>query len=158
METVRAVVDAGASRIILGTAAHRDPAFLASSVEAFPGKIVVGIDGKAGKVALRGWLDITETDSVTFAREMAWAGVVRIIYTDVLSDGMMQGLNLDATQAVAKAVDIPVTASGGVSSLDDLRAVCRLEPDGVDEVIVGRALYLGVFTLAEAVAAVRETP
>lgn len=150
IETVEQVVSAGAERVILGTAAHNDPEFLKAAAKAFPDQIVVGIDAKAGKVAVRGWLDVTETDAVTFARTVASAGASRIIYTDILRDGMMGGLNLDKTRDVASAVEIPVTASGGVSKLDDLRAVMALEEAGVDEVIVGRALYVGAFTLEEA--------
>lgn len=152
MDTVETVIAAGAERVILGTAAHKDPEFLKTAAKAFAGKIVVGIDAKAGKVALSGWLDVTETDAVAFGREVEKAGAVRIIYTDILRDGMMQGPNLDATRAIAEAVSIPVTASGGMSSLDDVGHVAALEPFGVDEVIVGRALYLGVFSLADAVA------
>lgn len=158
IDAVRAIFDVGAQRVILGTAAHRDPEFLWEAARAFPGRIVAGIDAKAGKVALEGWLEITQTDAVVFAREVEQAGAARIIYTDVLSDGMMHGPNIEATAAVARAVDIPVTASGGVSSLEDVRRVRELEPDGVDEVIIGRALYLGAFTLAEAIAVTRETP
>ncbi len=158
MDTVRAVIGAGAQRVILGTAAYRDPDLLLAASEAFPGKIAVGIDARGGGVALHGWLEVTETDAVAFARQVERAGAARIIYTDVLSDGMMQGPNLKATRALAQAVDIPVTASGGVSSLDDVRNVSRLEPDGVDEVIIGRALYVGAFTLPQAIAVARETP
>lgn len=152
MAGVETVIDAGAERVILGTAAHKDPDFLKAAAARYPGKIVVGIDAKAGKVALSGWLDVTETDAVAFGREVEKAGAARIIYTDILRDGMMQGPNLDTTRAIAEAVSIPVTASGGMSSLDDVRAVAALERYGVDEVIVGRALYLGVFSLADAVA------
>ncbi|MCP4639706.1 MAG: 1-(5-phosphoribosyl)-5-[(5-phosphoribosylamino)methylideneamino]imidazole-4-carboxamide isomerase [bacterium] len=158
MASLDTIFDCGAARAILGTAALRDPGFLREAVAAFPGKIVVGIDANDGKVAVRGWLDVTEKNAVAFAREVCEAGAVRIVYTDILSDGMMGGPNLDATRAVAEAVDIPVTASGGMSSLDDVRAVAQLEPAGVDEVIIGRALYLGVFTLPEAIAVVRESP
>ena len=156
MDTVRAIVNAGAQRVIFGTAAHRDPEFLLAAAQAFPGKIVVGIDAKAGRVALSAWQEVSETDAVAFAREAVRAGAARIIYTDVLCDGMMQGPNLEAARAIARAVDVPVTASGGMSSLEDVRNVCRLQPDGVDEVIIGRALYLGAFTLSEAIATARE--
>ncbi len=152
MDAVQAVIDAGASRVILGTAAYLDPQFLEEAARMFPERIAVGIDARDGKVALRGWLEVTETDGVRFAREVEQAGAARIIYTDILSDGMMQGPNLDATRAVAQAVQIPVTASGGVSSLDDVRNLKNLEPDGVDAIIIGRALYLGAFTLGEAIA------
>ena len=157
METVRTVMAAGADRVILGTAAFREPDLVRTAAEEFPGKIVVGIDAKAGKVALSAWLDVTNADAVAFAAQMADAGTARIIYTDILSDGMMRGPNLEATHALARAVSIPVTASGGMSSLDDVRDVGELEEAGVDEVIIGRALYLGAFTLEEAQQAARET-
>lgn len=155
MATVDAIVAAGAARVILGTAAHRDPQFLKDAARNHPGRIVVGIDAKAGKVALQAWLDVTDTDAVTFARQVADAGASRIVYTDILSDGMMKGPNLEATAAVARAVSIPVTASGGISSLHDIRNLRELEDDGVDEAIVGRALYLGAFTVREAIEAGR---
>ena len=158
LDAVNAVLGAGAARVILGTAAHRDPGLLAAACAAWPGKVAVGIDARAGKVSLEAWLEDTDTDAVEFARRAEAAGAARIIYTDILSDGMMKGPNHDATGAVARAVSIPVTLSGGVSSLDDLRRARRLEPDGVDEAIVGRALYLEKFTVAEAAAALRETP
>lgn len=149
--TIEQVLATGADRVILGTAAHRDPALLAEACTRFPGKIAVGIDARAGKVSLSGWLEDTGTDAVEFARQVEQAGASRIIYTDILSDGMMQGPNLEATGAVARAVTIPVTISGGMSSLDDVRAIRVLEADGCDEVIIGRALYLKRFTIAEAV-------
>ncbi|MEK7793720.1 MAG: 1-(5-phosphoribosyl)-5-[(5-phosphoribosylamino)methylideneamino]imidazole-4-carboxamide isomerase [Candidatus Hydrogenedentota bacterium] len=155
IETVERVMALGAERVILGTAAHSDPDFLRAAAGRFPGRIAVGIDAKAGKVALRGWLDVTETDAIAFARDVERAGAARIIYTDILRDGKMQGPNIEMTRAVADAVSISVTASGGMSSLDDVRAVAALEESGVDEVIIGRALYLKVFTLQEAIAATR---
>lgn len=156
MRDVQTAFDAGADRVILGTAAHEDPSFLRAACEAFPGRIAVGIDARDGRVSLRGWIEDTATDAVAFARRVAEAGAARIVYTDILSDGMMRGPNLEATRAVARAVDIPVTVSGGVASLDDIRRVRSLAADGVDEVIIGRALYLGVFTLPEAIAAARD--
>jgi len=155
--TVDTLFEAGAARIILGTAAHRDPAFLREVCRAYPGRIAVGLDARAGKVSLSGWLEDTGTDAIEFARRVEDAGAARIIYTDILSDGMMKGPNIEATRAVARAVAIPATISGGVSGLDDLRNARALEADGVDEVIVGRALYLGAFTLEEAKAALQET-
>jgi phosphoribosylformimino-5-aminoimidazole carboxamide ribotide isomerase len=155
MRDLETVFDAGVERAILGTAAHDNPRLLRQAIDAYPGRIVVGIDARKGKVSLNAWLQDTDTDAVVFARQMQDAGVSRIIYTDILSDGMMKGPNLDATRAVAKAIEIPVTVSGGMSSLDDVRRVRELEADGVDEVIIGRALYLGSFTLPEAIAVAR---
>lgn len=155
MDTVRQVVDCGADRVILGTAAHKDPAFLKEACLAYPGRVVVGIDARHGKVALSGWYEDTETDAVEFARQVEQAGACRIIFTDITSDGMMGGPNVETTRAVARAVAIPVTASGGVSALDDIRRLRAGIADGVDEVIVGRALYLSAFTLPEAIATAR---
>lgn len=155
IETIATIIGLGADRVILGTAAHRDPALLRHACATFPGKIAVGIDARNGMVSLSGWLEDTGTDAIAFAREVEAAGACRIIYTDILRDGMMQGPNLEATRAVARAVDIPVTISGGVSSLDDLRHARAGEADGIDEVIIGRALYLGAFSVAEGAAAVR---
>jgi phosphoribosylformimino-5-aminoimidazole carboxamide ribotide isomerase len=155
METIEAVVKTGADRVILGTAAYRVPGLVHQANLGFPGKAVVGIDAREGNVALSGWKEITDKDAVEFAREMEAAGASRIIYTDILSDGMMGGPNLEATRAIAEAVSIPVTASGGMASLEDIRNVAALEPFGVDEVIIGRALYLGAFTLEEALEAAR---
>lgn len=153
MATVHTLMAIGIDRAILGTAAFRDPEFLREAARTYPGRVVVGIDAKAGKVGLSGWLEITDADAVPFAREVEAAGAARIVYTDILSDGMMAGPNIEATCRVAKSVRIPVTASGGISRLEDLRALCAVESDGIDEIIVGRALYLKRFTLAEAIAA-----
>lgn len=152
--TVNAVRAAGAARVILGTAAHRDPAFLRAACAAHPGAIVVGIDARDGKVALSGWMEGTATDAVDFARTVEAAGAARIIYTDIARDGMMQGPNLEATAALARAVGIPVTLSGGIATLEDLRRVRAVAPANLDEIIVGRALYEGAFTLEAARAAV----
>jgi len=156
MQTIHTVIDAGALRVILGTAAHRNPGFLAQAASAFPGRVVAGIDAQHGKVALSGWCETTQTDAIDFARRVEAAGAARIIFTDISSDGMMGGANVEATRSIARAVRIPVTASGGISSLDDVRALKRVEHDGIDEIIIGRALYLEKFTLPQAIAAAGE--
>lgn len=153
LETIFKLVEVGAQRIIIGTAALRDPKFLRDAMAAFASRIVVGVDAKDGKVAVNAWTDVTEQDAVKFAKHMQDEGVSRIAYTDILSDGMMRGPNIDATKRFADELNIPVTASGGVSSLDDIRALSALESQGVDEVIVGRALYVNAFTLKEAIEA-----
>jgi phosphoribosylformimino-5-aminoimidazole carboxamide ribotide isomerase len=158
LAAIQEAFEAGAARVILGTAAYHLPQLVEAAAKQFPGKIAVAIDARAGKVALQGWQEITSMEAVEFARVSERAGASRIIYTDILSDGMMEGPNLEATEAVARAVNIPVTASGGISSLDDVRALRSLEEYGVDEAIIGRALYLGRFTLAEAMAAAQEAP
>ena len=149
---VDAAVSAGAERVILGTAAYRDRDFLRQAIAAHPGKVAVGVDARDGRVSLSAWRDTTATSALEFAREMEQAGVARIIYTDINSDGMMQGPNIAATRAIAHAIGIPVTASGGVSSIQDVQRLKEIEPDGVDEVIIGRALYLGAIDIAEAIA------
>lgn len=151
MDTIHRAFELGAERIILGTAAHREPALVEEAAKAYPGKIVVGVDAKNGRVSLTGWTEDTETDAIEFSKQMQDRGAVRIIYTDILSDGMMQGPHLESTRAIAEAIDIPVTASGGISSLDDVRNVCGLADAGVDEMIIGRALYFEKFTLPEAI-------
>jgi phosphoribosylformimino-5-aminoimidazole carboxamide ribotide isomerase len=156
VNAVRTVLNLGAERVILGTAAYRDPEFLRAATAQFPSKVVVGLDAKAGKVGLSGWREITNTDAVMFAGQVEAAGAARIIYTDILRDGMMDGPNIKATRAVARAVRIPVTASGGIASLQDIRNLCAAERDGIDEIIVGRALYLQAFTLPEAIAVTQE--
>ncbi|HDP34740.1 MAG TPA: 1-(5-phosphoribosyl)-5-((5-phosphoribosylamino)methylideneamino)imidazole-4-carboxamide isomerase [Candidatus Hydrogenedentes bacterium] len=156
METVEQVIGAGAQRVILGTAAHREPALLEAACARWPGQIVVGIDARNGFVALNGWLEDTESEALSFARDVAAAGAARIIYTDILSDGMLGGPNIETTGALARAVGIPVTISGGVASLDDIHNARLLSRYGVDEIIIGRALYVRQFTVAQAVAAARE--
>ena len=156
LEIIERIINVGAERVILGTAAYRDPDLLRDACERFPGRIVVGIDAKEGKVALSAWLDLTQTDAVPFAVDAEKAGAARIIYTDILSDGMMKGPNFAGTQAIAQATAIPGTASGGIATIDDVRHLCSLEKDGVDEMIVGRALYVRAFTLEEAIRTARE--
>ncbi len=152
MADAATAIEAGAERVILGTAAYHNRGFLAEAIAAYPGKIAVGVDARDGRVSLSAWREATDADAVAFAQEMETAGVARVIYTDINSDGMMKGPNLQATGAVARALTIPVTASGGISSLDDVRSLKALEADGVDEAIIGRALYLGTVDLAQAVA------
>ncbi len=156
LDSLETVFRAGASRAILGTAAFRQPDLLREACRRWPGRIVAGIDARGGYVSLNGWLEDTETDAVAFAQRVAEAGAARIIYTDILSDGMLAGPNVETTAAVARAVKIPITISGGVSSLDDIRHARSLFFLGVDEIIIGRALYVGQFTIAQAVAATKE--
>ncbi len=150
LKAVEKLAGMGVERIILGTAAHNDRKFLERAASKFGKKLVVGIDAKDGKVALSGWTDVTKTDLISFAQRMDNSGISRIIYTDILKDGMMQGPNVESTRNVARHVEVPVTASGGMSTIDDVHAIRAIQPDGVDEVIIGRALYLKAFTLAEA--------
>ena len=141
----------GVARVILGTAAVRDPGLVRDAARAHPGRIAVGVDARGGRVAVQGWAEATELSAIDVARRFEDAGVAALIYTDIDRDGAMQGPNVAATAALARAVSIPVIASGGVATLDDLRALktCGAALDGV---ISGRALYEGRIDLAAAIA------
>ncbi|MEM6661192.1 MAG: 1-(5-phosphoribosyl)-5-[(5-phosphoribosylamino)methylideneamino]imidazole-4-carboxamide isomerase [Pseudomonadota bacterium] len=147
--TIQMWLAKGLSRIILGTIAVRDPDLVRDAARAFPGRIAVGIDARGGMVAVEGWAETTDITALDLARKFEDAGVAAIIYTDIDRDGAMQGPNVDATADLARAVSIPVIASGGVSSVDDLVALrdCGADLDGV---ISGRALYDGRISVKEA--------
>ncbi len=153
LDDVRAIDDLGATRIVIGTTAIENPQLLHQIIDEFSTTIVVGIDARDGIVALRGWEKMSNIKAIDFAQKVADMGVTRIVYTDIARDGMLTGINLEATRAIAEASGIHVTASGGVATLDDIYAVKDLEEYGVDSVIVGKALYEGVFTLEEALEA-----
>ncbi len=148
---IKAWLDAGIARVILGTVALRDPDLVKQACRDWPGRIVVGIDARGGRVAVEGWAETSDVLAVDLARRFEDAGVAAIVYTDIDRDGALQGPNVEATAALARAVKIPVIASGGVSSLDDLRALKARAADGIAGVISGRALYDGRIDLAEAV-------
>ncbi len=152
MQTIEAYLDLGVDRIILGTVAKENPMLVAEACKRFPGHIIVGIDAMNGLVAVRGWADVTEKLATEMAKEMEGFGVEAIIYTDIARDGMMQGPNIEATQALAEAICIPVIASGGLSTLDDIRRLIAIESSGVTGVITGKAIYSGAIDLREAVA------
>lgn len=149
--TIEAYLSLGVTRVIIGTAAQRNPELVREACSRFPSKIVVGIDAKNGMVAVQGWAEVTGITAVELARQFEDSGVTAIIYTDISRDGMLQGPNLEATQALAEAVSIPVIASGGVSSLDDIRNLMAIEHSGVTGVISGKAVYTGAINLAEAI-------
>ncbi len=149
-EDVRRLDDLGVTRIVIGTTAIENPVLLEHIISEFSSTIVVGIDAREGKVALRGWEKISNIDAVDFAQKASEMGVERIVYTDIARDGMLSGINLTATRQIAEASGLRVTASGGVASLDDIVALKDLEQSGVDSVIIGKALYEGLFTLEEA--------
>ncbi|AMV73568.1 1-(5-phosphoribosyl)-5-[(5-phosphoribosylamino) methylideneamino]imidazole-4-carboxamide isomerase [Desulfuromonas carbonis] len=151
LATIEAYLDLGIDRVILGTVAKENPALVAEACRKFPGHIVVGIDAKDGLVAVRGWAEVTAKKATDLAREMEGLGVSAIIYTDIARDGMLQGPNLEATGALAEAISIPVIASGGVSSLQDIRNLLAIEAKGVAGVITGKAIYTGSLDLREAV-------
>jgi phosphoribosylformimino-5-aminoimidazole carboxamide ribotide isomerase len=152
IETIEAYLSLGLSRVIIGTAAQRNPELVKEACAKFPGRIVVGIDAKNGMVAVQGWAEVTGITAVDLARKFEDCGVAAIIYTDISRDGMLQGPNLEATKALAEAVSIPIIASGGVSSLKDIRDLMAIEASGVTGVITGKAVYTGAIKLAEAVA------
>lgn len=157
LEDVRRLDELGATRIVIGTTAIENPVLFEHMVDEFGTTIVVGIDAHNGKVATRGWEKISEMDAMTLAQKVAELGVERIVYTDISRDGMLEGVNLEATREIAEATGLKVTASGGVSTIDDIIALCDLEEFGVDSVIVGKALYEGRFTLDEAIEAAEES-
>jgi phosphoribosylformimino-5-aminoimidazole carboxamide ribotide isomerase len=150
LEAVEEAFGLGVARVILGTAAYENPDFLRQACAKFPGKIIAGIDARAGRVAVKGWKETTAVDAVELAVRCEGDGASRIIYTDISRDGTRQGVNVEETRRVARAVKIPVIASGGVATLEDIRRLKKLEVDGVEAVIVGRALYSGAFTLRDA--------
>lgn len=152
LQTIEAYLDLGINRVILGTIAKENPALVKEACQKFPGQIVVGIDAKDGLVAVRGWADVTEKKATEMAREMEDFGVEAIIYTDISRDGMMQGPNIEATKNLAESITIPVIASGGLSTLDDIRRLIEIEASGVSGVITGKAIYSGAIDLRDAVA------
>ncbi|MEI7805049.1 MAG: 1-(5-phosphoribosyl)-5-[(5-phosphoribosylamino)methylideneamino]imidazole-4-carboxamide isomerase [Hyphomicrobiales bacterium] len=155
MATVEAWLEKGVNRVIIGTAAVRNPALVKEAAKKFPGGIAVGLDARDGKVAVEGWAETSELSALDIARRFEDAGVAAIIYTDVTRDGMLTGLNLDATIALAEAVSIPVIASGGFASLDDVKALLAPRAKKLAGAIAGRALYDGRLDPAEALKLIR---
>lgn len=149
-ETVDAYVDAGVSWVIVGTQAVRDPDFVKAACKRHPGRIIVGLDARDGRVAVEGWAESSDLDAVEFVRCFTGSGVEAIIYTDIGRDGMLQGVNVEATEVIARAAGIPVIASGGMKGLDDVRALVESPEAGIAGAIIGRALYEGAIDLAEA--------
>jgi phosphoribosylformimino-5-aminoimidazole carboxamide ribotide isomerase len=153
--TVEAWLDKGVTRVIIGTAAVRDPPFVKQAARDFPGRVAVGLDARDGKVAVEGWAQTSELSALDIARRFEDAGVTAIIYTDVARDGMLQGLNLDATIALAEAISIPVIASGGLASIEDIKRLLEPRAQKLAGAIAGRALYDGRLNAAEALALIR---
>jgi phosphoribosylformimino-5-aminoimidazole carboxamide ribotide isomerase len=149
-ESVEAALALGVSRVVVGTAAYDNQEFLRALCRRFPEKIVIGIDARNGKVAVKGWKETTSMDAIELAKRCQGDGASRIIYTDISRDGTREGLNVEETAKLARSVRIPVIASGGVATLDDIRRLLPLEKEGVEGVIVGRALYSGALTLSDA--------
>ncbi len=154
LDTIARYLDDGVRYIIIGTAAVKTPGFLHDACNAFPGQIIVGLDAKDGKVAVDGWSKLTHHDVIDLARKFETYGVEAVIYTDIGRDGMLTGVNIEATVNLARSISIPVIASGGVSSLDDVRRLCEVQHEGIAGVITGRAIYEGTldFVAAQALA------
>lgn len=150
MQMVADWLEAGISRVILGTVALKNPLLIKEACRQFPGQVAVGIDAKGGKVAVSGWAEISDKNAVDLAKSFEDAGVCAIIYTDISKDGAMEGPNLEETVALAESVSIPVIASGGISSVKDIAAYKKYELSGIEGVIIGRALYDGAIDAKEA--------
>jgi phosphoribosylformimino-5-aminoimidazole carboxamide ribotide isomerase len=158
LDAIESYIDAGVTYVIVGTAAVKNPGFLSDACYAFPGHVIAGLDAKDGKVAVEGWSKMTGHDVVDLAKKFEEYGVEAIIYTDIGRDGMMSGVNIDATLKLAQALKTPLIASGGLSSIADVQAICvRLVPEGVIGAIAGRALYEGKLDLKAAQAAADKT-
>jgi phosphoribosylformimino-5-aminoimidazole carboxamide ribotide isomerase len=150
IETIEKYLDAGLHYIIIGTAAVKDPGFLRNACDLFPGRIIVGLDAKDGQVATDGWSKLSGHDVIDLGKKFEDYGVESIIYTDIGRDGMLSGINMEATIKLAQALTIPVIASGGLSNMADIEALCKAEPEGVQGVICGRAIYSGDLDFAKA--------
>lgn len=147
LDTIERYLDDGLSYIIIGTAAVKNPGFLHDACSAFPGQIIVGLDAKDGKVATDGWSKLSGHEVVDLAQKFEGYGCEAIVYTDIGRDGMMGGVNIEATVRLAQAVTIPIIASGGVHNVGDVEALCRVEDEGIEAVICGRSIYEGALDL-----------
>ena len=156
LATIEKLLDLGVTRLILGSAAVKNPELVAEACKKYPGHIAVGIDAKNGEVAIEGWGQGSGVAATELAKKMASFGVETIIYTDISRDGMLSGVNVEATAALARACGVPIIASGGVASLDDIRRVKAVEGDGVQGCIIGKAIYTGAVDLKEALALAKE--
>jgi len=152
LATIDAWLGKGVTRVIIGTAAVRDPALVKEAAKKYPGRVAVGLDARDGKVAVQGWAETSTVSALEIAQRFEDAGVAAIIFTDIARDGLLKGLNLDATIALAEAISIPVIASGGFASIDDVKALLEPRAKKLEGAIVGRALYDGRLDPAEALA------
>jgi phosphoribosylformimino-5-aminoimidazole carboxamide ribotide isomerase len=148
-QTIQAYLEAGVSYAIIGTQAVKEPGFVGRACKAFPGHVIVGLDGKDGMVAIDGWATITEHRVTDLARRFEQDGVSAIVYTDIGRDGMLTGPNVEATTDLARAIEIPVVASGGITNIGDIRALCEVASSGIMGAITGRAIYEGTLDFAE---------
>jgi phosphoribosylformimino-5-aminoimidazole carboxamide ribotide isomerase len=153
--TVENWLEKGVTRVIIGTSAVRDPPFVKQAARDYPGRIAVGLDARDGKVAVEGWAETSQLSALEIARRFEDVGVAAIVYTDIARDGMLQGLNLDATISLAEAISIPVIASGGLASIGDIKALLEPRAKKLAGAIVGRALYDGRLDAAEALMLIR---
>ncbi len=150
LETIEHYINAGVSYVIIGTKAVKEPEFVAEACAAFPGKVIVGLDARDGLVATDGWAEVSEVRATDLARRFESDGVAAIVYTDIARDGMMQGVNVEATVAMAQASSIPVIASGGITDIQDIRALMNVAHTGICGAITGRAIYEGTLDVADA--------
>jgi len=150
LDTIEKLLDSGVAYVIIGTAAVKTPGFLHEACTAFPGHVLVALDAKDGKVAVDGWSKMTKHEVLDLAKKFQDYGVESIIYTDIGRDGMMTGVNIDATVTLARELSVPVIASGGINSLDDIRALCKVEQEGIMGAVTGRAIYEGKLDFAAA--------
>ncbi|HJD43715.1 MAG TPA: 1-(5-phosphoribosyl)-5-[(5-phosphoribosylamino)methylideneamino]imidazole-4-carboxamide isomerase [Candidatus Paenalcaligenes intestinipullorum] len=150
LDTIEAYLDQGMSYVIIGTAAIKNPGFLRDACSAFPGQIIVGLDARDGKLATDGWNKVTRHDVLEVAKKFEDYGCEAIIYTDIGRDGMLSGVNIEATVALSRHVSIPIIASGGVANLNDIEALCAVEHEGIEGVILGRSLYEGTLDFSQA--------
>jgi len=150
LETIEAYVKAGVSYVIIGTKAVREPEFVAEACKAFPGRVIVGLDAKNGLVATDGWAEVSDVQATDLAKQFDALGVSAIVYTDIARDGMMQGVNVEATVQMAQASSIPVIASGGITNMDDIKALAAVSSTGICGAITGRAIYEGTLNVREA--------
>jgi phosphoribosylformimino-5-aminoimidazole carboxamide ribotide isomerase len=155
METVSMFLNLGVERVIIGTEAIRNPILIQDACEAFPGRIIVGIDAREGMVAIEGWTETTEREAIEVAKGFDGLGLAGIVFTDIHKDGMQSGPNINETKRLAESVSTPVIASGGVNDIDDIRALAAIESAGVVGVITGRALYEGSLVLKDALEVVQ---
>ena len=150
LKIIEAYLDAGVSWVIIGTKAVTEPQFVKEACKEFGGHIIVGIDARNGMVATDGWAKVTDVEAGDLARQFEQDGVSSIVYTDIARDGMMQGVNVESTMQLASAISIPVIASGGITNMDDIRALKAVSHEGIEGAITGRAIYEGTLDLVEA--------
>ncbi|WP_144370838.1 1-(5-phosphoribosyl)-5-[(5-phosphoribosylamino)methylideneamino]imidazole-4-carboxamide isomerase [Vogesella urethralis] len=150
LDTIEKYFDLGLKYVIIGTAAVKNPGFLHDACDAFPGQVIVGLDAKDGMVAIDGWAKVTTHNVIDLAKRFEDYGVNSVIYTDIGRDGMMNGVNIDATVKLAQALTVPVIASGGLTDLEDVRKLCAVEGEGIEGAITGRAIYEGSIDFAAA--------